>query len=52
MAKFKIIVKRESFLTLEVTAANKIEAGLLAQTKARNREGWIDDYSIDKIEVL
>ena len=52
MAKFKIIVKRESFLTLEVTAANKIEAGLLAQTKARNREGWIDDYTIYKIDVV
>lgn len=52
MAKFKITIKRESFLELEVNAANKIEACLLAQTKARNREGWDNRYSIDKIEVL
>lgn len=52
MTKFKIIVKRESFLTVEVTAANKIEACLLAQTKAKSREGWDNSYSIDKIEVL
>lgn len=52
MAKFKIIVKRESFITVEVTAANKLEAGLLAQTKAKSREGWDNRYSIDKIEVL
>ena len=52
MAKFKIIVKRESFIALEVTAANKIDACILAQTKAKNSEGWNNRYSIDKIEVL
>lgn len=52
MAKFKIIVKRESFIELEVTADNKIDACMLAQTKAKSREGWDNSYSIDKIEVL
>lgn len=52
MAKFKITVKRESFLELEVTADNKIDACILAQTKAKSREGWIDDYTIYKIDVV
>ena len=44
MAKFKIQIERQSFLTLEVTAKDKIEASLLATHKAKNREGWSNDH--------
>lgn len=53
MAQFKIIVKKESFLELTVTAKDKLNACILAKHKAKNREGWINDnYEIVNIESL
>lgn len=53
MANFKVIIKKESFLELTVTAKDKIDASILAQHKAKNREGWIDDsYDIVEIKSL
>ena len=53
MAKFKIKVKRHSFLELEIHAEDKLSACSIAKNKAKDREGWSKDvYSIDKIEVL
>jgi hypothetical protein len=53
MANFKVIVKKESFLELTVTAKDKLDAGILAKHKAKNREGWIDDiYNIVNIESV
>lgn len=44
MANFKVQIERQSFLTLEVTAKDKLDAGLLATHKAKNREGWYNDH--------
>jgi hypothetical protein len=44
MANFKVQIERQSFLTLEVTAKDKLEASLLATHKAKNREGWYNDH--------
>ena len=53
MANFKVIIKKESFLELTVTAKDKIDASILAIHKAKNREGWIDDsYDIVEIKSL
>ena len=53
MADFKVQIKRESFLEITVTAKDKIDASILAQHKAKNREGWIDDsYDIVEIKSL
>lgn len=53
MASFKVIVKKESFLELTVTAKDKIDASILAIHKAKNREGWIDDrYDIIELQPL
>jgi hypothetical protein len=53
MAKFKVQVERQSFLTLEVTAKDKIDAAILAQHKAKNREGWYNNhYNIINITSL
>jgi hypothetical protein len=53
MAQFKVKIKKESFITLEVTAKDKIDACLLAKHKAKNREGWSKDvYDIVEFETL
>lgn len=53
MANFKIIVKKESFLELTVTAKDKLDACVLAKHKAKSREGWINDnYEVIDIELL
>lgn len=53
MANFKVIVKKESFLELVVTAQDVNDAQLLAKHKAKNREGWInDDYHVVNIETI
>lgn len=53
MAQFKVKVKKESFITLEVTAKDKIDACLLAKHKVKNREGWSKDvYDIVEFETL
>ena len=53
MANFKVIIQKESFLELTVTAKDKIDASILAQHKAKNREGCIDDsYDIVEIKSL
>lgn len=53
MAQFKVKIKKESFITLEVTAKDKIDAYLLAKHKAKNREGWSKDvYDIVEFETL
>lgn len=53
MANFKVIVKKESFLELVVTAQDINDAQLLAKHKAKNREGWInDDYHVVNIEKI
>lgn len=53
MAQFKVKIKKESFITLEVTAKDKIDACLLAKHKAKNREGWSKDvYAIVEFETL
>ena len=44
MAQFKVEIKKESFITLEVTAKDKIDAGILAAHKAKNREGWYNNH--------
>lgn len=44
MADFKVQIKKESFLELTVTAKDKIDASILAQHKAKNREGWYNDH--------
>ena len=44
MADFKVQIKRESFLEITVTAKDKIDAGILAQHKAKSREGWCNDH--------
>lgn len=53
MAQFKVKIKKESFITLEVTAKDKIDACLLAKHKAKNKEGWSKDvYDIVEFETL
>ena len=53
MARFKVKIKREAFITLEITATDKIDALLLAKHKAKNREGWSNDvYDIVEFETL
>ena len=53
MANFKVIVKKESFLELVVTAQDINDAQFLAKHKAKNREGWINDvYDIVDIETI
>ena len=53
MANFKVIIKKESFLELTVTAKDKIDASILAQHKAKNREGWFNDhYCIINVQSL
>jgi len=53
MAQFKVKIKKESFITLEVTAKDKIDACILAKHKAKNREGWYNDnYNVINITVL
>ena len=53
MAKFKVQVERQSFLTLEVTAKDKLDACILATHKAKNREGWYNNhYNIINITSL
>lgn len=53
MAQFKVKIKKESFITLEITAKDKIDACILAKHKAKNREGWSEDvYDIVEFEML
>ena len=53
MANFKIIIKKESFLELTVTAKNKLDACLLAENKSKNREGWSNEiYTILNVTPL
>lgn len=53
MAQFKVKIKKESFITLEITAKDKIDACILAKHKAKNREGWSEDvYDIVEFETL
>lgn len=53
MARFKVKIKREAFITLEITATDKINALLLAKHKAKNREDWSNDvYDIVEFKTL
>lgn len=53
MADFKVQIKKESFLELTVTAKDKIDASILAQHKAKSREGWFNDnYCIINIQSI
>lgn len=53
MAQFKVKIKKESFITLEVTAKDKIDACILAKYKAKNRDDWSNDiYDIVEFETL
>ena len=53
MAQFKVKIKKESFITLEITAKNKIDACILAKHKAKSRDDWSNDiYDIVEFETL
>lgn len=53
MAQFRVKVKKESFITLDITAKDKIDACILAKHKAKSREGWSNDvYDIAEFETL
>lgn len=51
MAKFKVTIKRTQTIDLIVEAAEKLDAGILAKHKAKNRE-WEStvEYEIVNIE--
>lgn len=50
MAKFKIKIKKHSFLELTIDAEDKLSACLIAKQKARKREGWSREV-YDVVEI-